>query len=377
MALKKKKRKVLNKKQYKVRKRGKRKVVKKVKVETVALQKPEENIILAPNPENEWEAWQTFNPGVILLENKVHIIYRAIGKDGISRLGYAISEDGFTITERLSYPIYEHKKISSDSQSYLCYLPYTYGSGFGLGGAEDPRIVRVGEEDTLYMTYTALDGGIRIGLTSIKVEDFLNKNWKWKEPTLISPPGEIHKNWVIFPEKIKGKYAILHSISPKILIEYRETLEFKPGEYIQSFYSGYISDPEDRWEGWVRGAGAPPLKTKLGWLLFYHAQEKGDFGKYKVGVMLLEKENPENIIFISRNPILEPDEDYQTNGFKPGVVYASGAIIKDGKILVYYGSADSFISVSFADLEEFLSALMRQAKPTMQFKKVKVKKGIK
>ena len=69
--------------------------------------------------------------------------------------------------------------------------------------------------------YTAFDGwgSVRIALTSIGLTDFLKKDWQWKKPTLISPPGEIHKNWVLFPEKINGKFAILHSISPDILID--------------------------------------------------------------------------------------------------------------------------------------------------------------
>jgi predicted GH43/DUF377 family glycosyl hydrolase len=74
------------------------------------LQKFDAPIIL-PNPTNYWEARQTFNPGVILLDNKIYFLYRAIGTDGVSRLGYTFSNDGFSIEERLPYPVYEHKPI--------------------------------------------------------------------------------------------------------------------------------------------------------------------------------------------------------------------------------------------------------------------------
>jgi len=47
------------------------------------------------------------------------------------------------------------------------------------------------------MTYTACDGGLRVALTSIAIEDFLQQNWRWKKPAFISAPGETHKNWVI------------------------------------------------------------------------------------------------------------------------------------------------------------------------------------
>lgn len=100
--------------------------------------KPQENPIIGPKAENEWEAWQTFNPGVVLLNNKVHFLYRAIGEDGISRLGYAVSSDGFHIDERLPYPAYEHKTKSGERAFNI----YSLFSGGSFGGAEDPRIVR-------------------------------------------------------------------------------------------------------------------------------------------------------------------------------------------------------------------------------------------
>lgn len=263
----------------------------------VVLIRPEENPIISPRPENSWEAWQTFNPGVIFLDGKVHFLYRAIGGDGFSRFGYAASGDGFTIDERLPYPVYEHKL----NQPVLSY--YSFASGGSFGGAEDPRIVRVHKEDTLYMTYTACDKGLRVALTSIKGEDFLKKRWKWKSPALISPPGEYHKNWVLFPEKINGKYAILHSISPKISVAYRDSLEFEVGEYIQSYYNG-DSRPKNCWENLLRGAGAPPVKTRLGWLLFYHALDENDPGKYKVGAMILDSGDPARILYCAREPVL-------------------------------------------------------------------------
>lgn len=131
--------------------------------------KHEENPIISPQSGNGWEAWQTFNPGVILLEDKVYFLYRAIGKDGISRLGYAVSNDGFAVDERLPHSVYEHK-LTKPVFNY-----YSFASGGSFGGAEDPRLVRVNKEDRIYMTYTACDEDLRVALTSIKVQDFLQK----------------------------------------------------------------------------------------------------------------------------------------------------------------------------------------------------------
>ncbi len=357
-------RKNLRKKARKTRQKNKQ----KKKAIAVYFVKPRENPIISPNPQNYWEKWQTFNPGVILLNNKIHFLYRAIGEDGISRLGYAVSDDGFVISRRLSYPVYEHKTSRANGCFY-----YSFASGGSLGGCEDPRIVRVDNEDTLYMTYTACDEGLRVGLTSIKTADFLKENWNWKKPVLISPPGEVNKNWVIFPSKIKGKYAILHSISPKISIAYRDNLNFRQGEYIKSYYNGE-NENRNHWDGWVKGAGAPPIKTEKGWLLFYHAIDKNEPGKYKVGAMLLDLENPAKILYRASDPILEPDKLYENNGFKSGIVYVSGAVVKDDNLLLYYGASDSYVSVAWANLKEFLEILIKKKKPKLKARRTVIRK---
>jgi predicted GH43/DUF377 family glycosyl hydrolase len=140
------------------------------------------NPIILPRAESWWENRQTFNPGAILLEGKVHLLYRAIGDDWVSRLGYAVSKEGLEIEERLEYPVYQHPVTPSE------FAIYSYASGGSFGGVEDPRIVRVGDEDVLYMTYTAINEGLRMALPSISVKDFLDRKWEWSPPRLISPP---------------------------------------------------------------------------------------------------------------------------------------------------------------------------------------------
>lgn len=341
-----------------------RKRVRKL-VNPTVLVRMKQNPIILPRQENGWEAWQTFNPGVVLLNNKVHFLYRAIGEDSVSRFGYAFSDNGLAIDERLPYPIYEHRK--GEKRRFNI---YSYLSGGSWGGSEDPRLVHIEKEGVLYMTYTACDNGLRVGLTSIKVDDFLNKKWKWKPSVLISPPGEIHKNWLIFPEKINGKYAILHSIKPNVQIEYLETLDFNDHNHINSFHGGGLR--KGCWDKWIRGAGAPPLKTKDGWLLFYHAMDD-DWGKYKVGAMLLDLNDPMKILRRAKEPVLSPEESYENGGYKPGVVYVSGAVIKDGNLLVYYGCSDSFVSVAYANLNKFLEALKTETKPKLKLKTLKEK----
>lgn len=308
------------------------------------------NPIIKPRPEYSWEAYQTFNPGVLNMDGKIHVVYRAIGVDGISRFGYAVSSNGFSVDERLPYPIYQRKMTG------LSYYPSLSGGGYG--GCEDPRIIMMKEDNKIYITYNAFGpDGLRVAFTSISIDDFVSRRWNWSEEKIISNPKEIHKNFVLFPEKIDGRYVVIHSISPKIQIAYLDDLEFKDNQYIESNHVPN-SNPNG-WEARIKSPGAPPLKTSEGWLLFYHGLSKREPWKYKIGVMLLDLENPEEVLYASSFPVIEPEHSYEYNGFKPGVTYTCGATIKDGKLLVYYGGADTYVCVAYSDLDEFLDALMK------------------
>ena len=344
------------------RPRKKKLTVKKKPVVTknLKLVRHKNNPVLMPNPENKWESRETFNPAAINLEGKVHLLYRAIGESGLSVLGYASSRDGISIDERLDQPVYTPIAPFEYNGGKKPTFSYPYCSGGGWGGCEDPRISLV--DDRIYMTYVAFNGSHPPGvaLTSISVKDFLAKKWNWDVPRLISKPGEIQKNWVVFPEKIRGKYAVLHSISPSILIDYFTDLD-KEKIRIESYHNNKSEDA--RWDNIVRGVGAPPIKTEFGWLVLYHAMDKRDPNRYKVGAMLLDYHNPEIILHRSPEPILEPVERYENEGSKAGVVYVCGSVVKEEKLFVYYGGADRFACVATAPIKQFLENLVNSSKP--------------
>ena len=329
----------------------------------IKLDRAPHNPILKPSERSHWESQATFNPAALYADGKVHLIYRAIGKDDVSVLGYAMSHNGHHIHERLAEPVFAAAKKEIDRSSPAA----DYGSGGGWsGGCEDPRLTLV--DNIVYLLYTAFDGwgSIRIALSSISLEDFLNKKWNWEEPVIISPPGEIHKNWVIFPEKINGKYAILHSVSPTVRVDYFNDLNELRAEdkFIESKY--VKAGRRKSWDSWVRGAGPPPIKTKKGWLLLYHAMDHTDPNRYKLGAMLLDLNDPTKILHRSSGPVLEPDACYENEGFKAGVVYSCGAVAIDGKLFVYYGGADSVTCVATADLDLFLKELITTGAPKVR-----------
>lgn len=324
-----------------------------------SLMRSECNPIIYPNSWSGWESEATFNPGAFMDDDgRVHLIYRAIGGDGLSRLGYASSDDGINFNARSSFPIFEPTRgYGMPDPSKVIevreYNPSTYTSGGGWGGSEDPRTVLIG--DKVYLMYVAFEGwdSIRIALTSISLTDLKKERWNWKKPILISPKNERNKNWLLFPEKINGKYAILHGITPEILIDYVDDIDS-----LFTISSKRPDGPqpgrEDFWDSKLRGAGAPPLLTPLGWLLLYHAIDDHEPHKYKLGAMILDKDNPTKILYRSHSPILSPDMHYE-NDSKPGIVYASGAVIKNSKLMVYYGGGDKHVCTAQTNLNEFLS----------------------
>lgn len=322
------------------------------------IKKADNNPIIAPKFENKWESCGTFNPAVVEIDGLTHILYRAVGDDGGSVIGYAVSKDGIHIDERLSYPIYrprEHFEIRINA--FQPVFSYNSGPNYDCwGGCEDPRVVRIG--DILYMLYTAFNGITPpcVAITSIKVCDFLDRKWdKWKRPTLLSPKNKMNKNWVIFPEKINGKYAVLHSITPSIQIEYLDTLDFKENPNIKSVYIQYKN--KGVWDTVVRGVGPTPLRIEDGWLVFYHAISDKEPGRYKIGAMILDYDNPTRILYKSSFPIIEPDKKYENEGYKGGIVYTCGAVIKGEDIILYYGGADTVVCAASCNLKNFIQQI--------------------
>ncbi len=334
------------------------------------LKRARANPILKPT-EREWENRAVFNPAALALGGRTHLLYRAIGHDGISRFGYASSKNGITFDERLADPSYTSEyPHAAKAPSQMRYAPSLYASGGSWGGCEDGRMVFI--EGRVYLSFYAFDESdmIRVAVASIASDDFLAHRFdRWSPPTFLSPPGQIHKNWVLFPEKINGKFAVLHSIAPTIEIAYRDNLEDVGGKepFIESWSGPRTNLPprESAWDTTVLGAGPPPIHTAAGWLVFYHAHDSLEPTRYKLGALLLDLANPSNVLARAAGPVFEPDAPYE-NDWKPGIAYACGATVVKGMLYVYYGSGEMTVSVASAPLDAFLQALLHGEHASLQ-----------
>ncbi len=335
---------------------------------TFAIKRSEQNPLLNPG-KYEFEKEAVMNPATIHDGENTHLFYRAIGSDGVSRIGYARSEDGEHFADRLPYPVFAlegpdpHMAALRRAYAEENY-PALVASGGTWGGTEDPRAVLI--DGRVYLSFSAFHNwdSVRIGMTSIDVEDLKQKKWKWSPTTFLSAANQVHKNWVLFPEKVNGQFAMLHSISPSVDIAYRDNI-LKVGSsepLIQSDNRPRVDVVDNKvghWHSRMRGAGTPPIKTPFGWLLFYHAMHGHEMGRYKLGAMLLDSKDPSKVIARAPAPVLEPDAHYENSGIKPGVVYASGSTVKDDKLTLYYGAADNYICSASTSLSKFVDSLRK------------------
>ncbi|NQT33406.1 MAG: glycosidase [Candidatus Omnitrophica bacterium] len=305
----------------------------------MVLKRYDGNPILSPIRENLWESIMVYNAAAIYEGGKVHILYRAQGsKAGPSRVGYASSTDGFKVDERLDKPIFG----PSPASDLDCF------------GIEDPRLTRIG--DRIYMNYSAYGYNmgmvfpvkrVQIGITSISVDDFLNKNWNWSERTY---PFYLvdNKNSFFFPEKINGKFVMVHRIPPHMWIAYSDDMKTWENQKI-------LMSPQFEWEYFKIGGGAPPIKTEKGWIVIYHGVDS--HMQYRLGLALLDLEDPGKVIARLDKPFLEPETDYEVCGVVPNVTFTCGAVNIDDTLFVYYGGADTVVCVATAKIKDVLKVL--------------------
>jgi predicted GH43/DUF377 family glycosyl hydrolase len=283
--------------------------------------------ILTPQRENPWEAGAVFNCAAILHAGQVHLIYRATditsnGSGGryINSLGYAVSSDGVSF-ERLDHPI-----MTNDVEQEL-------------RGPEDPRIVRM--DDTFYMTYTGyggrFDGDYRISLASSR-----NLTMWRRHGILLDEPN---KDAALFPETIDGRYIMLHRRPPDIWLACSDDLKHWRGHT-----RVMAALPDSDWESAKIGAAGPPIKTDDGWFLIYHGVSEDK--RYCLGAALLDLQEPTKVLARQREPILEPELDWEINGHVPNVVFSCGQAVIGNDIYVYYGGADTAIGVAVLRLSD-------------------------
>lgn len=328
------------------------------------LTRSDKNPILSPinTKEHWWEARSVFNPGAVVKDGKIYLLYRALGEVHYSTFGLAIFSDPTTLEKRFEKPVYEPDENN----------PY---EEFGV---EDARIVQL--DGTYYIVYNA-PSIYRYREKTVNAWDHMNVPWRlrcslaqtddfttYKRLGVILPDID-SKDGVLFPEKINGQYVLLHRIFPNMWISFSDSItHFEKGTVLAKTRVG-------KWDSERIGAGPPPIKTELGWLLFYHGvrnstsndvpsfHDRGLNGKggfqYSIGIMLLDQADPWKILYRSEEPILVPETEYEKKGYVNNVVFSCGAIDFKNMYYIYYGAADTKVAVASVDKKELMEYLKK------------------
>ncbi|MFZ2188705.1 MAG: hypothetical protein WAV73_04045 [Candidatus Moraniibacteriota bacterium] len=310
-----------------------------------------ENPILVGESHSPWEAEGAFNGCPIKNTAGYHLFYRALSSPilrhgvvlEVSSIGHAVGKDGIHFKK--------HQQFIAPEYNWEQF------------GCEDPRVVKLNNK--YYIFYTALSSypfgpeGISVGLA-------ISKDLKKIDAKHHVTPFNA-KAMSLFPAKIKGKMAALLTANTdrppaKIALAifdkeedlWSEELWSKWYENLDEHVVPLQRDPEDHIE-----LGAPPIKTKDGWLLVYsyikdYLNERRTFG---IEAALLDLDDPRKILGRTEMPFMVPEEEYEMYGKVPNIIFPSGALVDGKKLRIYYGAADTTCCEASCDLAELLSEM--------------------
>ena len=253
----------------------------------------------------------------------------------MSHLRLVMSEDGIHFSEPLGgKPIFGSGELET----------------FGI---EDCRVSQL--DGTYYLTYTQVsEHGVGVGLRS-------TRDWEnLYEHGMIFPPH--NKDCAIFEERIEGKYYALHRpSSPELGGNFIWIAESPDLEHWGN-HRCIAHSREGCWDSARVGAGASPIKTKDGWLAIYHGANREN--RYCLGALLLDLNKPWQVIARSEEPIMEPRERYERDGFFGEVIFTNGHVLDGDSITIYYGASDSVVCSARFSVNKLLESLsVRQVIP--------------
>ncbi len=307
-----------------------------------------------------WESNDTFNPGATVYDDNIVVLYRSEDKSGVgigkrtSRLGYAWSKDGINY-ERLSEPVFYPDNDDQIEREWP-------------GGVEDPRIAMT--EDGLYvMIYTQWNR--KTARLAVATSRDLKK-WEKHGPAFAKAyDGRFKDNFTKSASiitRVKGGKTVIAKIDGKYWMYWGErfvnvatsdnlvdwtpmldekgellrVMEARPGHFDSDF-------PE---------CGPPAIITKKGIILFYNGKNagktKGDpnytFNSYCAGQALFDLKDPTKLIDRLDKPFFVPETEFEKSGQYPaGTVFIQGLVLHKKKWYLYYGCADSRVSVAIYD----------------------------
>lgn len=289
-----------------------------------------------------------FNAGVAKYQGRYVMVFRndyggKPGFDGFAgtNIGVAFSDDGVRWEPRAK--------------------PWIEWKTDEINRAYDPRITVV--DGRIYLCF-AVDTkhGVRGGVAV--TEDF--DRW-----TVLSLSAPDNRNMVIFPERRQGKLMRLERPFPVYGRGAPEAFDLWFSDSPDGAYWGntqlVLGSEQVPWVNSKIGPGAPPVKTREGWLTAFHAVHKdpakplpawhaGWCKTYTIGLMLLDPDEPWKVKGMYGQPLLAPEAPYECEGYRGHVLFPGGMILEDsGEVKLYYGAADTVECLATAHVDDLLA----------------------
>lgn len=316
------------------------------------------------------------NPGVFRKDGKTYLVLR-------------VAERPRQNGEKISFPIYNEKGqievlsfdksdpdlnlndprvIGYKGRDYLTTLSYLrivcsdddthfaeteqmkpiFGEGFQESfGIEDCRVATM--EDGYFLTFTEVSP-VAVGVGLIETQDFQSL----KREGMIFPPH--NKDCALFQEKIGDKYYAFHRPSSPELGGNYIWLAESPDRIHWGRHKCIATTRAGKWDSVRVGAGAAPIRTSEGWLEIYHGANEQN--RYCLGALLLDLDDPSEVLARSEEPIMEPIAPYEQTGFFGNVVFTNGYYLpNEDTIRIFYGASDEVICRADFSIKEILNTL--------------------
>ena len=302
-----------------------------------------------------------FNGGVIAVDGVYHLFARGV-RDGYRRNGGPGPRFVDYLSDLLVF-------TSEDGLDYRFQQVLATPADEGAHSLEDPRVQRVRSRggEQVMLTYTHLPAPESGDPWRVGIHRLLYENGRFAlnrtSGRVIGPAGLPDKDAVLFNLR-DGRVGLIHRIHPDMQLAIFDSLEqlYDPepaywDTHLRELDRHTLIRPADGALG--VGAGAPPVETDAGLLLFYH--ERGANGDYTLRVALLDDETGRLLASLPE-PLLRPELEWEREGDVENVVFVQGAVLRaDGTVYLTYGAADRCIGAASIETAPLLRALAAAA----------------
>ncbi|RKY07911.1 MAG: glycosidase [Planctomycetota bacterium] len=270
-----------------------------------------------------------FNPAAVRINGRILLLNRVEELCGFSHLTCARSNDGLT-----DWVIDKEPTMKADQN--------TKEEKWGL---EDPRIVWLEEQKQYAITYVSFsESGPVVSLA-------ITKNFHtFARLGGLLPPED--KDACLFPRRFNGRFALIHR--PIVRGEAHIWLSLSPDLKHWGDHRILLKTRTAYWDGSRVGLACQPIELPEGWLMFYHGVRTTSASQlYRIGIALLDLEEPWRVLRRSEEWVLGPKEQYERIGDVNDVTFISGAVIMEAtnQLYAYYGAADDKVAVAIADMD--------------------------